>query len=684
MIINADAIQWAKEYEGALFHALICDPPYHLTTITDRFGKKDPASLKEGSPYKSFATGFMGKVWDGGDIAFQPETWKAFYNILYPGAFGMAFGGSRTAHRMAVAIEDAGFIIHPQMSWCYGSGFPKATRIDTQIQPKEEMEKEQISKPGIKTGASNYKDNKAWSGEKPIATEESAKQWEGHRYGLQALKPASEPIIVFQKPYEGRPVDSITETGAGALNIDQSRIGGEPWKWGTQTDIKGGGYGNKRPSEGDVLAKNVTGGQNGRWPSNFVLTHSADCQMIGYRDSDSYQINRFKDGAKPFGDGAGHEFESEEVEGGRVPVWECVDGCPVKALDKQSGRLTSGTGAVKKATSAGHQGNVYSSDSRPFGTPNIEYGDSGGASRFFHQSHWAIENADPFVYQAKVSVSERNAGLKGFDAKKVLIGAAGHKPNPMPESVTDRPTKSHEYIFLLTKKKNYYYDADSIREESKPETVERYKSPLHIYGNKDGGDDRNDFGRDLKGELNPAGRNKRTVWTITPKPYKGAHFATFPPEIPEICIKAGTSEKGVCPVCGSQWERIVSKPIGGLTDKSWNDVENREVEGNRIFGGQKEYESYQHGKMLGWKPTCSHDEEPVPATVLDNFGGSGTTAMVANQLGRHGISLDLSWEYLQLAKKRTGITALKEWESGRKAETNLEGLPMFEVMENHG
>ncbi|KKK52170.1 hypothetical protein LCGC14_3107610, partial [marine sediment metagenome] len=164
-----------------------------------------------------------------------------------------------------------------------------------------------------------------------------AKQWEGHRYGLQALKPAAEPIIVFQKPYEGRPVDSITETGAGAINIDGGRIGGEPWKWGTQTDIKGGGYGNKRPSDGDVLAKNVTGGENGRWPANFVLTHSHDCQMIGYRDSDSYQINRFTDGAKPFGDGAGHEFESEEVEGGRVPVWECVDGCPVKALDLQGG-----------------------------------------------------------------------------------------------------------------------------------------------------------------------------------------------------------------------------------------------------------------------------------------------------------------------------------------------------------
>lgn len=373
MIINADVIQWANEYNGDLFHALICDPPYHLTTITKRFGKEDSAPAQEGTDgaFKRLSTGFMGKVWDGGDIAFQSDTWKAFFHILHPGAFGMAFGGSRTVHRMAVAIEDAGFIIHPQMSWIYGSGFPKATRV---------------------------KDSEVF---------------EGHRYGLQALKPASEPIIVFQKPYEGRPIDSITETGAGALNIDGGRIGLEGIENHTTEGKSGLGksiYG-KYENEPLELSDLPRYNKSGRWPANFVLAHSPQCSMIGHRESDSYQINRFTDGAKPFGDGAGHEFESEEVEGGRVPVWDCVEGCPVLALDRQSGHLISGTGAVKKATSAGHQGNVYGADSRPEGTPNIEYGDSGGASQFFHQSHWAIENADPFVYQAKVSVSERNVGL---------------------------------------------------------------------------------------------------------------------------------------------------------------------------------------------------------------------------------------------------------------------------------
>ena len=144
----ADCIAWAEAYDGPPFHALLCDPPYEL--------------------------GFMGRAWDRSGIAFNPDTWRALARLLHPGAFGMAFASSRGWHRLAVAIEDAGLIIHPSIfGWAAGSGFPKATRV----------------------------------ADSPDFT--------GHRYGLQALKPALEPIIVFQKPYAGRPVDSITATGAG-------------------------------------------------------------------------------------------------------------------------------------------------------------------------------------------------------------------------------------------------------------------------------------------------------------------------------------------------------------------------------------------------------------------------------------------------------------------------------------
>jgi DNA modification methylase len=123
-----------------------------------------------------------------------------------------------------------------------------------------------------------------------------------------------------------------------------------------------------------------------------------------------------------------------------------------------------------------------------------------------------------------------------------------HKPNPMPESVTDRPTKSHEYIFLLTKSERYAYDHDAIREpQVDPERGKGEKSDAYGGGRVPGREDEKFVtGWRKKEEIyNPAGRNKRTVWTIATAPYAEAHFATFPPELPEICIKAG------CPVGGT-------------------------------------------------------------------------------------------------------------------------------------
>ena len=135
-IYNEDAVEWAKNYQKGKFHALLCDAPYHLTSIVKRFGKKNSAPAKEGTDgvFRRASSGFMGQQWDGGDLAFRPETWEAFGEVLYPGAFGMAFSASRNWHRMAVAIEDAGFILHPTIFlWAQGQGFPKATNISKQL-----------------------------------------------------------------------------------------------------------------------------------------------------------------------------------------------------------------------------------------------------------------------------------------------------------------------------------------------------------------------------------------------------------------------------------------------------------------------------------------------------------------------------------------------------------------------
>lgn len=311
MIYNKDVIEWAKNYDGEPFHALLCDAPYHLTSIVKRFGKKDslPAWFGTDGVYARAGRGFMGQTWDGGDIAFRPETWELFGNTLHPGAFGMAFAASRNWHRMAVAIEDAGFVLHPTIFlWAYGQGFPKATRV---------------------------KGNEVF---------------DGHRYGLQALKPAVEPIIVFQKPYDGKPVENIVRTGAGVLNIDASRI----------------------PVNGESVI-----------------------------------INRFTDGAKPWGNGAGHEYETELTQQGRWPSNLLLTGRSSEILDAQTGVLQSGKPAGKKKAGNNVYGKYRNEDVDVTGI-----GDSGGASRFFRQVCDRLDESDPVYYCSKVSPKERNAGLE--------------------------------------------------------------------------------------------------------------------------------------------------------------------------------------------------------------------------------------------------------------------------------
>jgi len=165
------------------------------------------------------------------------------------------------------------------------------------------------------------------------------------------------------------------------------------------------------------------------------------------------------------------------------------------------------------------------------------------------------------------------------------------KPNPMPESVTDRPTKAHEYIFMMSKSPRYYYDADAIREPIQTDPSERYLERARITGRGSqgaalarGNDRDKSGGFPVRDPANPA-RNARSVWAIPTKPYPGAHFATFPPELAEKCILAGC-------------------PKGG--------------------------------------------------TVLDPFAGSGTTGMVATGHGRHAVLIELNPDYAELIRERIG------------------------------
>jgi DNA modification methylase len=223
-----------------------------------------------------------------------------------------------------------------------------------------------------------------------------------------------------------------------------------------------------------------------------------------------------------------------------------------------------------------------------------------------------------------------------------------HKPNPMPESVRDRPTSSYEHVFLLAKSERYFYDADAIAEESTGRDAGNGFDRPHMIS---------------KGEGNPepwtadgkATRNRRNVWTITTKPYSEAHFAVYPPDLIEPCIKAGTSEKGRCPECGAPWERVVGRrdpettgaATGGDPARADGGVRERDPSG---AGGNRLARIRIDGS--GWTPACDHDAEPVPCTVLDPFGGAGTTGLVADRLGRDAVLIELNPEYAEMAEHR--------------------------------
>lgn len=234
------------------------------------------------------------------------------------------------------------------------------------------------------------------------------------------------------------------------------------------------------------------------------------------------------------------------------------------------------------------------------------------------------------------------------------------KLNPMPESVTDRPTKAHEQVFLLSKAERYFYDAEAVREGAS--TFGRQNSFRTNGDSKNGLIDRS-WHAAPEDRYDIPGRNLRTVWSIPTESFPGSHFATFPRKLVEPCIKAGTSERGCCPECGAPWEREVeservptrpgnASKVYGPQDMILHPDSPYQDHAGIICGNRDPGRHISVKSTVGWHPTCSHGHDPIPCIVLDPFIGSGTTIVVADALGRRGVGMDLSRDYLGLARRR--------------------------------
>jgi site-specific DNA-methyltransferase (adenine-specific) len=212
---------------------------------------------------------FMNKGWDRSGIAFQPNTWKQCYEALKPGGYLLAFGGSRTFHRIAVAIEDAGFEIRDVIMWVYGSGFPKSLNIGLAVDKINGVESKVVS--NGRSGKSSHafqSEETTTAGEYEI--KEAQNEWQG--WGT-ALKPAYEPIIVARKPLKGTVAQNVLAYGVGGINIDECRVGGEERTYDlTMTS------GNFETTNG---GKNIKSGEvtvNGRFPANFI--HNGSDEVV--------------------------------------------------------------------------------------------------------------------------------------------------------------------------------------------------------------------------------------------------------------------------------------------------------------------------------------------------------------------------------------------------------------------
>lgn len=246
------------------------------------------------------------------------------------------------------------------------------------------------------------------------------------------------------------------------------------------------------------------------------------------------------------------------------------------------------------------------------------------------------------------------------------------RPNPMPESVLDRPTKAHSYVFLLTKSARYYYDADAIREAHTGWVQLEDGTWKNLNGGPAIGN-RAAVGRpdspELSGNMapgkeitpHPAGRNARSVWSIPTEATPFAHFATMPQALAERSIKAGTSEHGCCAECGAPWVRLVERADAPAEQTARQaNLTKIQVErtGGTSSGGQASTTfglssaEMPRRETIGWAPSCTHDAAVVPCTVLDPFMGSGTTALVARRLGRHSLGVELNAEYVAIAADR--------------------------------
>lgn len=373
-ILPGDCIASMHGLPAAGIDAVVTDPPYHLLSTVKRFANspRTESTMPKSEPHARMSRGFMGKTWDGGDIAFRPETWAEVLRVLKPGGYLVAFGAPKNAHRLTCAIEDAGFEIRdravyfhdpepqiaafieslspaqrdaflrcldaadggPELQWVFGSGFPKSHDLSKAIDKHMGAERPVVATEKVRDIRNGHgrergegihasgRDAPVYFDREITEAATAAAEWQG--WGT-ALKPAYEPIILARKPLEGTNAENVLKFGVGGLNIDGCRVSGEPWKPHDAT-----GLGSvKFFTEGEAPVVHKEPHDQGRWPAN-VVHDGSDEVLAAFPDAPGQQRrvgpeHGAKDSVNTYGDfGLRRDFAPRGDEGSAARFFYCA------------------------------------------------------------------------------------------------------------------------------------------------------------------------------------------------------------------------------------------------------------------------------------------------------------------------------------------------------------------------
>lgn len=419
-LYHGDCLAVLAELPDASVDAVVTDPPYDLTA--GKKGGTGVASLNPNSPAGrsriSTGGGFMGKDWDATGIAFDPETWRLVLRVLKPGGHLLAFGGSRTWHRLAAAIEDAGFEMRDSIAWLYGSGFPKSLDVSKAIDKAAGAERTEGAREwsGGQRRASVMGENLGTQTLTKFDTPatDAAKRWEG--WGT-ALKPAFEPLVCARKPLSGTVAANVLEHGTGALNIGACRV-------------------QMSQEDADFIRKTAR-------PNSAGMQHRG--QVMNRPPTPTVNVH----------------------DGGRWPTNVVLDEHQAAELDAQSGTLKSGANPTRRGSDKFR--NTYGDFAGQAECVAHRGANEGGASRFF----------PVFRYEAKASTSERPTAngvahptVKPLDLMRWLVRLVtppgGLVLDPFAGSGTTAEACVHEHMRCITIERETDYLPLVVGRLSKP------------------------------------------------------------------------------------------------------------------------------------------------------------------------------------------------------------------------